>query len=108
MKPVIFLGDSLDRIREFGAMARREAGYQIDKVQSGREPADWKPLKTVGAGAREIRIRDATGAYRVVYVANIANAVYVLHAFNKKTRATAARDLELAAKRYAQLIRGLP
>jgi phage-related protein len=105
MKPAHFLGDSLDAIREFPASARREAGYQIDRVQNGVEPTDWKSLKTVGSGVREIRIREAMGAYRIIYVANLAEAVYVLHAFQKKTQATAKRDLELATSRYAQLTR---
>ena len=105
MKIATFLGDSLDTIREFPDVARREAGYQIGRVQVGMEPSDWKPLKAVGPGVREIRIRDETGAYRIVYVANLEDAVYVLHAFQKKTQATPKRDLDLAATRYAQLMR---
>ena len=104
MKLAKFLGDSLDRIREFPEFARNEAGHQIYRVQIGLEPKDWKPLKTVGSGVREIRIRDESGAYRVIYLANTADAVYVLHAFQKKTRATSNRDLELASRRYAELV----
>ena len=86
MKPVVFLGDSLDRLRAFPQQARRNSGYQLDRVQRGLDPDDWKPMTTVGPGVREIRMRDAAGAYRVVFVANLGEAVYVLHAFQKKTQ----------------------
>jgi len=69
-------------------------------VQVGREPTDFKPLPTVGSGACEIRIRDAAGAFRVVYVATCGEAVYVLHAFQKKTRKTSQADIDLAVQRY--------
>ncbi len=69
-------------------------------AQIGRAPDDWKPIPTVGAVACEIRVRDETGAFRAIYVAGFENAVYVLHAFQKKTRKTSRTDLELARKRY--------
>ena len=105
MKPVTFLGDSLEEIRAFPQGARREAGFQIEKVQRGMEPDNWKPVKTVGAGAREIRIRDEAGAFRVIYVASLSDAVYVLHAFQKKTEKTAKGAIELARKRFNDLMR---
>ena len=105
MKPVTFLGDSLEEIRTFPQGARREAGFQIEKVQRGMEPDNWKPVKTVGAGAREIRIRDEAGAFRVIYVATLSDAIYVLHAFQKKTEKTAKGDIELARKRFSDLTR---
>ena len=105
MKPVTFLGDSLEEIRAFPQGARREAGFQIEKVQRGMEPDNWKPVKTVGAGAREIRIRDEAGAFRVIYVATLSDAIYVLHAFQKKTEKTAKGDIELARKRFSDLTR---
>ena len=105
MKPVEFVGDSLDCLREFPTDARHEAGFQLDRVQRGLEPFDWKPMPVVGSGVREIRVRDDSGAFRVLYVAKLADAVYVLHRFQKKTQATAKRDLELAAKRYRELLR---
>ena len=105
MKPVDFLGDSLRRIRAFPEGARRQAGYQLERVQRGLDPDDWKPMKTIGEGVREIRVRDASGAFRVVYVATFADAVYVLHAFAKKARRTPKRDLELAASRLNELKR---
>ena len=106
-KPIEFLGGSLDDLRAFPVTARREAGFQLDRVQSGREPDDWKPMNTVGQGVKEIRIRDAAGAFRVIYVAKFAAAVYVLHCFQKKTAKTSRADLELAAKRYRDLVKEL-
>jgi phage-related protein len=77
----------------------------LDQVQHGREPDDWKPMNTVGQGVKEIRIRDEAGAFRVLYVAKFADAVYVLHCFQKKTEKTSKADLELAAKRYRELLK---
>src|SRR5262245_24620592 len=108
MKPVIFLGDSLDRVRGFPEKARRDCGYQLDRVQRGFDPDDWKPMSTVGPGVREIRVRDSAGAFRVIYVASLESAVYVLHAFQKKTERTLLRDIALAQSRFADLKRDLP
>jgi phage-related protein len=105
-KPVTFHGDSLDRLRDFPADARREAGHELYQIQKGLDPTDWKSMPAIGAGVREIRIRDASAAYRVIYIATFADAVHVLHAFLKKSQKTAQRDLELAAARLRQLKRG--
>lgn len=105
MKPIEFRGDSLDCLRHFPKLARREAGFQLDRVQRGLDPFDWKPMASVGAGVREIRVRDESGAYRVLYVAKFEDAVYVLHCFQKKTQATSKRDLDLAGKRYRELLK---
>jgi phage-related protein len=105
VKPITFLGDSLDKVKDFSQVARREAGFQLDRVQRGLMPDSWKPVKTVGKGVNEIRVRDETGAYRVIYVATLPEAVYVLHAFQKKTQTTAKMDLELARTRLQSLIR---
>jgi phage-related protein len=104
-KPIEFLGTALSDLRAFPLVARRDAGHQLDQVQRGREPDDWKPMETVGAGAKEIRIRDVTGAFRVIYVAKFAEAVYVMHCFQKKTAKTSKADLDLAAKRYRELVK---
>lgn len=106
LKRVTFHGDSLDRLRDFPEEARREAGHELYRVQTGRDPSDWKPMPTIGRGVREIRVRDGSGAYRVIYIATFADAVHVLHAFPKKTRSTARRDLELATVRLRELKRG--
>ena len=104
-KPVEFRGSSLDDLRAFPLPARREAGHQFDRVQHGREPDDWKPMSTVGQGVREIRIREAQGAFRVLYVARFTQAVYVLHCFQKKTQKTAKADVDRAAGRYRDLLK---
>lgn len=100
-----FLGDSLARVRAFPREARRAAGYQLERVQFGHEPNDWKPMQAIGAGVREIRVRDRSGAFRVIYLANLAEAVYVLNAFQKKTQRTPRREIELAAERLHELKR---
>lgn len=104
-KPIEFLGTALSDLRAFLLAARRDAGHQLDQVQRGWEPDDWKPMETVGAGAKEIRIRDATGAFRVIYVVKFAEAIYVMHCFQKKTAKTSKADLDLAAKRYRELLK---
>jgi phage-related protein len=102
VKPVVWLGDSLERVREFPPDARHVAGVQLGLVQAGAEPSDWKPMPAVGLGVNEIRGR-AGGAYRVIYVAKFAEALYVLHAFEKKSRKTARTDIELARRRFRLL-----
>jgi phage-related protein len=106
VKPVRFLGDSLYRLRQFPQAVRHDAGYQLEKVQRGEQPDDFKPMPSVGKGVEEIRVRSGPGSFRVIYLARLADAVYVLHAFAKKTKATARRDIELAKKRYAEVMRG--
>lgn len=105
VKPIEFLGNSLDCLREFPDDARRDAGYQLDRLQHGLQPDDFKPMSAIGRGVEEIRVRDDSGVYRVIYTARLADAVYVLHAFQKKTQATSKRDIELAKQRFAQLSR---
>jgi len=106
-KPVRFAGSSLDDLRAFPTGAKREAGYQIDRVQHGLPPDDWKPMNTIGQGVKEIRIRDAAGAFRVVYIAKFADVVHVLHCFQKKTEKTSKTDLDLASKRFRELMQEL-
>lgn len=105
MKRLSFLGSSLDDVRAFPETARREAGYQLDRLQRGLDPEDWKPMPSVGSGVREVRVRDQSGAFRVIYIATRPEAVYVLHAFQKKTQATAKRDLDLAETWLKELTR---
>ena len=104
-KPIEFLGDSLRSLREFPDDAKLDAGYQLDRVQHGLQPDDFKPMPAIGKGVEEIRVRDDTGAYRVIYTARLADAIYVLHAFQKKTQTTSKRDIELAKQRFALLSR---
>ena len=100
MKVVRFVGNAKKALSEFPDAVRNRAGHELFLVQVGREPDDWKPMPTLGSGVCEIRVADVTGAFRVIYVAKFEDAVYVLHAFHKKTRKTAREDIDLAAKRY--------
>ncbi len=106
MKPIRFLGDSLKCLRAFSADARQDACHQLDQVQRGMQPDDFKPMPSIGKGVEELRIRDEAGTFRVIYLARMADAVYVPHAFQKKTQATAERDIEIAKQRLDRLIRG--
>ena len=99
MKTLRFVGSSLDDLKNFPAEARREAGFELDAVQRGLMPSDFKPMLAVGAGAYEIRVR-VLGEWRIIYVAKFERAVYVLHAFQKKTQKARKEDIELAARRY--------
>ncbi len=103
--PVTFRGDSLTQLRLFPDAARKRAGRQLELVQMGEESTDWKPLKTVGAGVRELRIRDESGVYRVIYLAKFEHRVFVLHCFQKKTQKTSGADIDLATQRYKELVR---
>ena len=103
MKAIVFLGDSLDIIRTFPEQMRRQACFELRRVQHGLDPSDWKPMNIIGVGVREIRVRDSNGAFRILYVASLADAVHVLHAFQKKTQKTAKRELDVAAARLRQL-----
>jgi phage-related protein/predicted XRE-type DNA-binding protein len=109
VKPIEFRGSALADLRAFPVAARREAGHQLDQIQHGREPDDWKPMNTVGRGVREIRIREVAGAFRVLYVAKFEDAVYVLHCFQKKTQKTSQADLNLAGQlsRFAKGARSM-
>jgi len=102
MKGIQFLGTSLKTVRGFPALAKREAGYQLDRVQHGLDPTDWKPMKSVGQGVREIRIQQE-GWYRVIYVVSFEEKVYVLHAFQKKTQKTSKQDLDAARRAFNEI-----
>jgi phage-related protein len=104
LKLVRWIGDSHAQIRAFPDDPRREAGYQLERVQAGIEPADWKPMPSVGLGVNEIRVREESGAFRVIYIAKFSEAVYVLHAFQKKAQKTPKQDIELARRRFRELV----
>jgi len=105
MTPIVWVGDSKDDVRSFPDDARRNAGFQLSNVQHGKEPNDWKPMSSIGPGVREIRIRELSGAFRVVYVLRFRHAIYVLHAFQKKTQKTRTSDIELARERLRSIPR---
>jgi len=102
MKPLNFIGASLDDLRNFPDEARRAAGFELRAVQNGFEPTYWKPVPAIGPGVKEIRIH-VLGEWRVIYVAKLRDTVYVLHAFQKKTRKTRQQDIDLARRRYRQI-----
>ena len=103
MKSAVFVGTCLDDLRAFPEDARREAGFELDQIQRGENPSDWKPMPQVGVGVREIRIR-TSGAFRIIYVAALEDSIYVLHAFRKKSQSTAKRDIDLASDRLKLLL----
>jgi phage-related protein len=106
-KPIIWMGSSLNDIkdaRNFSEGAKREAGHQLDRVQSGLEPDDWRPFDTVGSGTKEIRINLDDGWFRVLYIAKFGEAVYVLHCFKKKSNKTSKSDIDIAKMRYKHVL----
>lgn len=105
MKEIRWVGRSYRDLIEFPEDARQDAGYQLHLLQSGSEPDDWKPMIGIGQGVQEIRIHEESGAFRVIYVAKFADAVYVLHAFQKKTQKTAQHDIDLARERFKAMIK---
>lgn len=103
-KEIRWVGSSFDDLCEFPFEPKKKAGFQLRKVQAGLEPDDWKPFDEVGAGVREVRVKDAQGIYRVMYVAKFEEAVYVLHCFQKKTEATTKQDKDIAQTRYRSIL----
>jgi len=104
MKKLFWVGSTLQDLRAFPDTARRMAGHELQLVQEGLEPDDWKPMTSVGTGVYELRIHSNL-EHRVFYVAKFQEGVYVLHAFEKRTRQTAQRDIELARERYRDVLR---
>lgn len=105
MKPIRFLGDSRKHLRAFPDDARQDAGFQFDKVQRGEQPDDFRPMPSIGKGVEEIRVRDDSGAFRVICTAGVKATVVVLHAFQKKTQATRKQYINLARTRWAELMK---
>lgn len=105
-KEIVWVGSSKADLRALPPTARSELGFDLRLVQTGEQPRDWSPMKDVGPGVIEIRVRTEDGTFRVLYVAKFSEGIYVLHAFQKKTRKTARFDLDLARSRYAAVVRG--
>ena len=104
-KPVKWLGSSKPDLKAFPKAVTAQAGYELYLVQCGQEPTDWKPISAIGPGVQEIRVRDASGAFRIIYLASRPEAIYVLHCFQKKTRKTSQADIELAQQRLKMVPR---
>ena len=99
LRRIVWMGSSFDDLRQFPEDVRRDAGFQLYRLQSGLEAADWKAMPQLGRGVEEIRLRHFSGAYRVIYLARFAEAIYVLHCFNKKTRLTAEHEKQIVRNR---------
>ncbi len=106
-KRLFWAGPAKSELKRFPADARRSAGYQLWLVQQGRDPDDWKPLPDIGIGVREIRLHSRL-EHRVLYIARFNEGIYVLHAFEKKSRKTPLRSIELARNRLRDVIRSRP
>lgn len=104
-KEIRWAGSAYNDLLDFPEDARRQAGFQLSRVQAGLDPDDWKPFDEIGPGTREIRIRAGDGIYRIMYVAKFEEAVYVLHSFRKNTRATSERDKHIARLRYRAVVK---
>lgn len=106
MKKIVWIwkGRALEDLQRFSPASRREAGYQLSNIQEGLDPSDWKPMKSIGSGVKELRIH-CENEYRVIYIAKFEEAIYVLHVFEKKTRKTAQKEINIAKTRYADLLK---
>jgi phage-related protein len=102
MKIIAFAGSSLNDIKNFPDIVKKRIGYQLHRVQVGENPNDWKPMKGIGKGVKEIRIK-VENQYRVIYIDVLAYKIYVLHAFIKKSQKTSKRDLEIARHRLKEI-----
>lgn len=105
LKPLEFLGTSLKDLKDFPEEARQEAGFQLDQVQRGKEPDSWGPMTSIAPGVMEIKVKEKSDEFRVLYVANLHDRVYVLHSFQKKTQQTSTHDKDLAKARYKEIRR---
>lgn len=103
MRPVDFRGSSLRDLRRFPKDVRHDIGYQIDRLQRGVDPNDWKPMPSVGTGVRELRVQGSDSQYRAIYITTIGEMVYVLHVFVKKSQRTSKNDVDIAKKRFGEI-----
>ncbi|UJD76981.1 cytoplasmic protein [Photorhabdus luminescens] len=103
-KEIAWIGSSYEDLLAFPTDARKDAGYQLHRIQHGVDPEDWKPFSDIGSGVKEIWLRDSTGIYRIMYVAKFDEAIYVLHSFQKKTQQTNKHDKDIAKVRYNAVI----
>ena len=102
MKEIIWLGSSYQDLLDFSKPAKQAAGYNLDKLQHGKEPKDWKPMTSIGKGVKELRIH-CENEYRVIYLAQRTEGIYVLHTFVKKSEKTSPKDIELAKRRFKEI-----
>jgi phage-related protein len=105
-KAIYWIGTSYKDLLNFPDEAKRDAGYQLHRVQNGLEPENWKPFQSIGAGVKEIRISTDGNAFRVIYIAKFSGRIYVLHSFQKKTQKTRSQDINIAKARYRAIVKG--
>ena len=98
MKLIKFVGTSLDDIKSFGKNASKSIGTQLQAIQLGSEPSDWKSMRAIGSGVKEIRTHEEN-EYRTIYIAKFSDSIYVLHSFIKKSRSTSKKDIQIAKDR---------
>lgn len=103
-KPIYWVGTSLKDLLSLPDDVKREAGYQLHRIQNGLDPENWKPFKEIGLGVKEIRISDDGDAFRVIYIAKFSEKIYVLHSFQKKSQKTSLKDTKIAKTRYSAII----
>ncbi len=107
LRPIAWVGSAFDDLLCFPEKVRREAGYQLHRLQAGLEAADWKPMTEIGRGVEEVRLRSSSGAYRILYLARFEEAVYILHCFIKKSRRTSEHDKRIAKARFQSVMEEL-
>ncbi|CAM3408290.1 hypothetical protein SB6411_05509 [Klebsiella spallanzanii] len=99
-KSIAWIGSSFEDLLSFPEDVRKDAGYQLHRLQAGLEAADWKPMSEIGRGVEEIRLRQTSGTFRIIYLSRFGNAVYVLHCFSKKTQRISDHDKRIARVRF--------
>lgn len=107
LRPLVWIGDSRKNIREFPEDVRASVGYALQLVQAGETPLEAKPFKSIGSGVYEIVKRYDTDTYRAVYAVKIGEKIYVLHAFQKKSKSgikTPQPDIDLIKQRYKDAV----
>jgi phage-related protein len=104
MKPVTMLESTRKTLREFPKQVRIDFGTELRRVQESLDPVNWKPMPTVGQSVREIRV-SYRGQWRMIYIAKFDEAIYVLHAFHKKTQQTPKADIDLAKQRLSEILK---
>ncbi len=104
-KPIYWVGTSFNDLLDFPDEAKRDAGYQLHRVQNGLDPENWKPFQAVGVGVKEIRISEDGNTFRVMYVAKFSEKIYVLHSFQKQSQKTRPKDINIAKIRYNAILK---
>jgi phage-related protein len=103
-KSIVFLGNSEKTMRSFSLDVQKDFALNFHMLERGLEPLDWKPMKSIGLGVREIRVKDRDGIYRAIYVLKVKDKIHILHVFQKKSQKTAKHDLDLAKARMKLII----